>query len=95
MKVTLGCNGLSKSWQARFPATVPCKHCGRGKAVVGFVAHEGMDNDDAPIWPRTHIQYVTDLGPTLGPGLWPHDCIAVAVYFCRECLEVTAKFNQV
>lgn len=27
-------------------------------------------------------------------GFWPHDAIAVAVYFCKKCLKPIAIFNQ-
>jgi hypothetical protein len=94
MKVTLGKDGLEKSWQASFPATTVCCKC-EGVARIAFVAHEGMAEDDMPVTPRTQIQYVTDMQENIGDGgYWPHDCIAVAVYFCKECLEPTALYNQ-
>ena len=92
MKVTLGEDGLNKTWQEDFPKTTQCCRCG-GEARIGFVAHEGMDEHDRPVWPRKHVQFVTDLHKEDG-GLWPHDCVAVAVYFCRDCLETTALYNQ-
>jgi len=94
MKVTTGKDGLSKTWQAEFPETTECCRC-KGEARIGFVAHEGMETDDKAVWPRNHVQFVTDLHKNEGKGgLWPHDCVAVAVYFCRECLETTALYNQ-
>ena len=27
-------------------------------------------------------------------GFWLHDCCAVAVYFCVDCLNPTALYNQ-
>jgi hypothetical protein len=54
-----------------------------------FVAHEGMEKDDkkGPRICRMHQNEGKG-------GYWPHDCVAVAVYFCRECFETTALFNQ-
>lgn len=95
MKVTLGQDGLNKTWQNTFPAATPCCRCKGGMADIGFVAHEGMADDDLPVWPRDYVQFVTDLHENEGKGnLWVHDCCAVAVYFCRSCLEPTALYNQ-
>ena len=88
----LGKDGLNKTWQTEFPEITKCCRCG-AEARIGFVAYEGIDDDDSPIYPRNHVQYVVDLHKNEGPG-WPHDCIAVAIYFCRECLEPTALYNQ-
>lgn len=94
MKITLGKDGLSKSWQAKFQETTKCCHC-KGEAMIAFVAHEGMDKDDSPVFPRNHTQFVVDLHQNEGKGgYWPHDCIAVAVYLCKDCLNPTALYNQ-
>ena len=88
MKVTLGKDGLTKTWQAEFPETTECCRC-QGEARIGFVAHEGMNDDDR------ETEHVCGMHQNDGKGgYWPHDCIAVAVYFCRECLETTALYNQ-
>ena len=26
--------------------------------------------------------------------IWPHDCLAIALYLCTECGELVAKWNQ-
>ncbi|MEA2104190.1 MAG: hypothetical protein U9P79_06080 [Candidatus Cloacimonadota bacterium] len=92
MKVTLGKEGLEKTWQERFPKETKCVHCG-GIARIGFVAHEGID--EKVIYPRDFKQFVTDFHDNEGKGgYWPHDCCAVAVYFCKECLNTTALWNQ-
>ena len=94
MKVTIGEKGLEWSWQKEFPETTKCCYCG-GTSRIGFVAHEGMDKDDKPVFPRDYIQFVCDLHKNKGEGeFWLHDCCAVAVYFCRDCLEPTAIYNQ-
>ena len=85
MKVTIGEKGLGWTWQRKFPKTTKCGRCG-GTAQIGFVAHEGLDKEDEQ--PK-----ICSLHPK-GRGLWLHDCCAVAVYFCRECLNPEALFNQ-
>lgn len=94
MKVSLGKDSTEKTWQRKFPDSTECCRCG-GNAEIAFVAHEGQDKDDKPIYPRDFKQFVCDFHKNEGKGkLWPHDCIAVAVYFCRDCLETTALYNQ-
>ena len=94
MEVTLGNEGLNKTWQAEFPETTECCRCGK-LARIGFVAHEGMSEKDKPVWPRDYNQFVCDLHQNGNKGdYWLHDCCAVAVYFCRECLETTSIYNQ-
>ena len=97
MKVTLGKDGLGMTWQEEFPETTECCRCG-GVARIGFVAHEAMGDDDyAPgrKEERKTPGYVVDMHDNEGPGgYWLHDCCAVAVYFCRDCLEPTALYNQ-
>lgn len=45
MKVTIGTDGLSKSCQVEFPETTQCCRC-KGEARIGFIAHEGMDEEE-------------------------------------------------
>jgi len=88
MKITIGKAGLNKTWQAKFPETTECCRC-KGIARVGFVAHERMSDND------TNGPYICNQYPNKGKGnYWLHDCCAVAVYFCMECLETTALYNQ-
>ena len=95
MKVTIGKEGLAKTWQKSFPETTECVRC-KGEARIGFVAHEGLDDDDKAVWPRDHVQFVVDLHTNDygAGGYWLHDCCAVAVYFCRRCLNPTSLYNQ-
>ena len=88
MNVTIGKEGLDKSWQAKFPEITKCCLC-QGEARIGFVAHEGMSVGDRK------DTFLCDLHKNGGKGeYWLHDCCAVAVYFCRECLNPTALYNQ-
>ena len=86
MQITRGLEGLHYSWQGPFPATTPCLACG-GMARIAFVAHEGMDGDEGP--------YLCEMRENGGEGdLWLHDCAAIAVYLCKDCLEPMALYNQ-
>lgn len=91
-KVTIGKEGLTKTYQDEFPETTECVHC-KKEARVGFVAVEdhppkGQD--------RKEIEFVCNLyeNDPDGEGYWLHDCCAVAVYFCKGCLKTTALYNQ-
>lgn len=103
MEVTVGKEGLTKTWQAEFPETTKCVHegCG-GEARIGFVAHEGLDGILKPPDGEVHGKdlngqpFVCSLheNDPKGEGFWLHDCCAVAVYFCKKCLSPTALYNQ-
>ena len=87
MKVTLGEKGIGKTWQGDFGATDKCV-CG-GEMRIAFVAHEGFEDDDkGPFVCQMHKN------EGVNKGFWPHDCIAVAVYFCRRCFATKALWNQ-
>lgn len=88
MEVTLGEKGLCKSWQNEFPEITSCCKC-KGVSRIGFVVHEGMSDDDK------EGPFVYDQHPNEGKGgYWLHDRCAVAIYFCKECFEATALWNQ-
>lgn len=95
MKVTIGTEGLALTWQSGFPETTECCKC-NGIARIAFVAHEGMDEK------LKHEEYVCSLhkndpphdGEEKTEGFWVHDCMAVAVYLCKDCLAPTAIANQ-
>lgn len=78
------------SFQDPFPRSTRCGACGE-KADLAFVAHE----QDEPIAAKGG-KYVCQIHKTSSKpgGLWLHDACCVAVYFCRHCLEATAKLNQ-
>ncbi len=94
MRVTIGEKGLQKSWQNKFPKETKCCRC-EGKARIGFVAHEGTFGEYRKI-KGAKEKFVYDLHKSTGAkgGLWLHDACAVAVYFCKDCLETTALYNQ-
>jgi hypothetical protein len=86
-QVVLGPESRHKTWQAPFKEEIKCCRCG-GPSRLGFVAYEGLDHEDET--------YLTELYPNdpEGSGYWLHDACAVAVYFCKDCLEPTADYNQ-
>lgn len=94
--VTIGKEGLSNSWQDNFPEVTECVHC-KGESRIGFVAFEeplvvskGSDERNEQ---ETFIFHLHNNDPG-GEGFWLHDCCAVAVYFCKNCLNPTALYNQ-
>lgn len=91
MKTTIGKEGLDKSWQKPFPETTECCRCGN-ISRIGFVAHEGLvDNDKLPL--KETVSNIHKNKPEEG-SYWLHDYCAVAVYFCKSCLETTSLYNQ-
>lgn len=91
MKVTLGKDGLSKTWQDDFPKTTHCRCCG-GECRIAFVAHEALDEDDRET-DSDKKKFLCDMYQGK-EGMWLHDCCAVAVYFCKKCLNPMALYNQ-
>ena len=89
-EVFLGTNGLEKSYQGEFPETTECVHC-KGEARIGFVVFEKLTEESST--PICHVCNIHDNDPD-GEGYWLHDFCAVAVYFCKKCLEPTALYNQ-
>ena len=95
MKVYLAFQGKNEpdirnlSWQEEFPKTVKCvqKNC-KGECRLGFIAYEAGRKG-------TKEKFLCEIYENMKDNkLWPHDCVAVAVYFCEKCLEVTALYNQ-
>ena len=83
----IGKTGVDETFQEDFKETIPCVHCGE-EARIAFVAAEDYPNND---------EYVCNLYQNhFGDGgdFWPHDAVAVAIYFCTKCAEATAIYNQ-
>ncbi len=105
IKVYIGDQGLTKSWQAEFPKTTTCCRCG-GIARHGFTVFEnysgapGKDHvcdlypNEPPLADRNGNHAASHTSSDGENGYWLHDCCAVAVYFCKDCLETTALYNQ-
>lgn len=91
MEIYLGDDGLKETWQANFPAIATCSHCYTTTARIAFVAKEEYDGSK----PTDRQKFVCDLHKNgEDKKFWPHDCIAVAVYFCESCAKVSAYYNQ-
>ncbi len=89
----IGNEGLEKTWQADFPKTAKCQ-CG-GEARHAFTVFEDGEKADRPAGnlPPASICQLHPNDPD-GDGFWLHDVCAVAVYFCKKCLNPVAKYNQ-
>ncbi len=73
------------SHQGDFANTMSCD-CG-GTAPLAFVAYEDGKKEGKDCVCGQYI--VSD------DTVWPHDCIAVAVYICTKCMKPIANMNQV
>lgn len=79
-------NSRKQSWQAEFPQDTECCKCG-SEARLAFVVKE--EEGDKKFAHTMHQNELAGLGPA-----WLHDAVAVAIYFCKKCLEPTALYNQ-
>jgi hypothetical protein len=81
------------SFQRPFPATTKCCRC-KSQARLAFVAHELQKKRS--YWKKKKGYYwaVCHLWPNKKKNMWLHDLCAVAIYFCKKCLEPTALYNQ-
>ena len=67
------------TWQDPFDTTLKCSKCGKkAKLMMLIDDDEGIVCDERP----------NDV------KIWPHDCLAIALYLCTECGELTAVWNQ-
>ena len=87
MKITIGKDGLTKTWQKEFTETTKCCMC-KGISRIGFVAHEGLQGK------LPDKKSISSLHTNGDDGFWLHDYCAVAVYFCKNCSKATAIYNQ-
>lgn len=87
MKVLLGKGAREATHQQPFDEEVNCCRPGcESMARIAFVCFED-DSDDTLVCDL----HKNDLA---GEGMWPHDAVAVAIYFCKTCLTPRAIFNQ-
>ena len=87
--VYLGKEGLDKTWQAPFPETIRCNCC----AGVWRIAFVAMENSYPVVENVTYVCNLHENKYREGEA-WLHDACSVAVYFCKECLNPTAHYNQ-
>ena len=88
-EITLGEAGTEKSWQAAFPAHTKCQHCGSDRCFLIVNYYEGHGSKEFLC--KMHHNDASD---PHGEGYWPHDAVAIAVYFCRDCAECSTLWNQ-
>ena len=69
------------TYQAAFPSVVECGHC-KNRALPVLV----LEDDEGLI--SRQLEFLAE------GGIWPHDCLAIALYLCRTCGEITALWNQ-
>ena len=74
---------IEETWQAPFPGTVPCGSCKEFLAMPLMVI-----NDDEGLISGQR-EFVVEEGE-----IWPHDCLAITLYLCPKCGEITALWNQ-
>ena len=88
--VFIGKEGTHASWQAEWPETMECVHCGEEAELI-LTAIESRGGDASLC--RIHDNEPPRLVPD-GAGYWPHDSVAIANYLCRKCFKVTSEINQ-
>ena len=82
MKIAKGKAGTSLTFQKVFPVETKCE-CG-SVARIAITLQEELEIDP-----------VCNLHENKGEGgFWPHDAIAVAVYFCKKCFKPVTLWNQ-
>lgn len=82
MIVKKGKQGLNLSHQNAFLATTICD-CG-GEGRIALVCYEG-ENEEF---------YLCGLYKNQPHAMWPHDAIAIAIYFCKECMKPITLCNE-
>ena len=67
------------TYQSEFSESIPCHACLKPtKSLMVIDDHEGLISEERP----------------KKVAIWPHDCMAIALYLCTDCGEITAKWNQ-
>ena len=89
MKVYLGKDGLSATWQEDFPKSIKCHKC-KSNCRIMFVGFEHYPEDKGNFVCNLH----NNTGAKKKGKFWPHDAIACAVYLCEKCFEPNALINQ-
>ena len=72
------------TYQAPFPETTHCYKCeADARPMMVIDDNEGLVSQE-----RGYLL------PDCESGIWPHDCLAVVLYMCPKCGEITALWNQ-
>ncbi len=80
MKIERGKEGIKLSFQDNFPEEATCGDC-QSMARLALVLQENGNP-------------ICNLYKNGEDGFWPHDYIAVAIYFCRNCRKAITLWNQ-
>lgn len=87
--VILGEPGRKNSWQQEFPKETKCAYCDK-KARFGFSVFERWKNKTYD--PKE--KFLCNLHQNEKGNYWPHDVVAIGVYFCPKCYKTTSLDNQ-
>ena len=84
LKVYLGRGKHTITEQVDWPETIKCPKC-KDEADLLMVVHDprGVVSDMSPY-----------RDPKTGSPIWPHDSMAIALYWCGKCGEIEARWNQ-
>jgi hypothetical protein len=82
MEIALGKEGLGHTHQGDWPEMVECNNCS-ADCRLGIVL---METDEP--------KYICEVHENGESGFWPHDAVALAVYFCKNCAKAKILWNQ-
>ncbi len=80
-------NGVNKTWQELWPPKIKCIHCDNWSYLFLVTMDKSYAKNDRCC---LHVR------PCNVPneGIWPHDFLAIANYFCPSCGKFTTDWNQ-
>lgn len=83
MDIGIGEKGLDLTFQQSFPKETICTCSGTARIAMVVAEEQGQD------------EYICSLHDNDGKGgYWPHDAVAIAVYFCKDCFKAVTLWNQ-
>ena len=82
MEVELGTKGKEHSFQEVFPEETVCD-CGGMARIALTIAEEAAED-----------KYICSLHENKEGNFWPHDAVAISIYFCKDCFKAIALWNQ-
>ena len=72
--------GKEITYQQAFLLKSSCSKCERDTHLMMLI-----DDDES---------LIAGQNPPTKKGIWPHDAMAIALYFCCSCGVITARWNQ-
>ena len=73
-------NAKVVTYQAEFPLNIMCHKCRDKAAILMMIIDDDGEVCEQPRPVRARV--------------WPHDCVAIALYLCTSCGKITAEWNQ-